>query len=215
MNTYTVEEKQKYMKSLVTACEGCSACNLHAQKTNTVRPRTLFTGELNLNSEVMFVGEAPGYHEDMQGIPFVGKSGQIIQEAVDYLEMTENVSFTNTVRCRPLDNRDPTQDEKNTCFQYLRADIRIIRPKLIVAVGKHAANTLLQTEWLTMRDLSSSDDLKYIDRERDIEIPMICVYHPSYYLRLKRQGGEAFEKFRQQYWESFKAIKEKLLALNS
>ena len=111
----------------------CTACNLSKNRTQTV------PGDGNPKSEVMFVGEAPGFNEDQQGIPFVGRAGSLLNELLNSIELNrESVYITNLVKCRPPDNRDPSKQEIDACRKFLKMQISQINPKIIVTLGRHA-----------------------------------------------------------------------------
>lgn len=209
---YSRDQKRTYFRSLINTCDACTKCELHQGRTNVVRPRTLFTGEVNLNADLMFVGEAPGYTEDQEGLPFVGKSGKILEDAIHELGLERNVYYTNTVRCRPENNQDPLRREKEACWPYLRQEIRILRPRMIVGVGRHACNQLLGAEYLTMNELATGGPFRYVDtgyedESKYIDIPLYPIYHPAFLLRLRDKGGEHYTTFRDNYWETFQDIK--------
>lgn len=117
----------------------CDKCPLSKSRTNTV------PGEGNPNADILFIGEAPGATEDKEGIPFCGAAGKFLNEMLSEINLKrEDVFITNTVKCRPCDNRDPEQFEKDICTKnYLDRQIEIIDPKLIVCLGRHAAGYLL------------------------------------------------------------------------
>lgn len=215
---YSPEQKRTYFQSLLETCDNCTKCDLHSTRTKVVRPRTLFTGEVNLKADLMLVGEAPGFHEDQEGLPFVGQSGKILEDAIYELGLEHRVYYTNTIRCRPPSNRDPAPLEKQSCWPYLKQEIRIIRPKMIVGVGRHACNQLLGTEYLSMKELTHSGPYRYVDKQYDnvakhIDIPLYPIYHPSFLLRLRNEGGDAYNQFRNEYWNSFKDIKQTYMML--
>src|SRR5206468_164784 len=119
----------------------CTRCKLHAQG----RKQIVF-GVGNPNADLMFVGEAPGADEDLQGIPFVGRAGQLLTRIIAAIDLTrEDVYIANVIKCRPPGNRNPEQDEVETCEPFLFQQIDIIKPKVIVALGTFAARTLLRT----------------------------------------------------------------------
>ena len=206
--SHPIDMKHKYINSLYVDTDSCTKCNLCNERTHVVKGRTLFSGEINLNADIMFIGEAPGYYEDQEGLPFVGKSGKVLEDAIYELELEKDVFYTNVVRCRPEGNRDPSLTEIEACSEYLNAEINIINPKLIVAVGRFAGNALYKPdEPLTMRELY---EIEFTIENRFGPIPVISIYHPSYLLRLRTQGGKLYNEFRDSYWEDFKSIKRKI-----
>lgn len=151
-------------------CGMCNMCPLGKTKTNTV------FGTGNPNATLMFVGEAPGAQEDEQGVPFVGAAGQLFDKYLDAVGIKrEEVYIANMLKCRPPHNRDPLPEEKDACFPYLKEQIRIIKPKMIVCLGRIAAMRLIK------------EDFK-ITKEHGIwtikgDFLMSAVYHPSLLLR--------------------------------
>lgn len=122
------------------AVEGCLLCPLGRTRTNLV------LGSGDENAEIMFVGEAPGYHEDRQGLPFVGPAGQFLDQLLRSIGLERSqVYIANTLKCRPPDNRDPLPEELQACTPYLFKQIEIIRPRIICTLGNHATRTLLGT----------------------------------------------------------------------
>jgi len=116
----------------------CQKCKLHKTRTNTV------PGSGSFKAEVVFIGEAPGQREDEQGVPFCGQSGKFLDEMLDSINLDREVVFIgNTLKCRPPNNRDPEEGEKQVCRPYLDRQIEIINPKLIVTLGKHATSSMM------------------------------------------------------------------------
>ncbi|MEJ5186445.1 MAG: uracil-DNA glycosylase [Candidatus Geothermincolales bacterium] len=128
------------LEELYEAIKDCTRCGLGKTRTNLV------FGVGNPRAEIMFVGEAPGYHEDMQGIPFVGPAGQFLDQLLRSIGLSrDQVYIANTLKCRPPENRDPLPGELETCTPYLFKQIEIINPRLICTLGNHATRTLLRT----------------------------------------------------------------------
>jgi DNA polymerase len=120
---------------------GCTRCKLCSTRKNIV------LGEGNPTARLVFVGEGPGENEDLQGRPFVGKAGQLLDRMIAAMGLSRNdVYIANVVKCRPPGNRNPEPDEINTCSPFLHRQLDVIRPQVIVALGKFSAQTLLQTE---------------------------------------------------------------------
>jgi uracil-DNA glycosylase len=155
---------------LQQAVAGCTKCDLH--KT---RKKTVF-GVGNPSARWMFVGEAPGADEDAQGEPFVGRAGQLLNAMLFAMGLTrEEVYIANVLKCRPPGNRDPQPGEVECCEPYLLRQISLIQPKLIVALGRHAAHSLLKTEAPLSR--LRGQRLAYHGT------PLVVTYHPAYLLR--------------------------------
>ena len=122
----------------------CVKCSLSKSRTNAV------PGKGNSKAEILFVGEAPGRNEDLQGEPFVGSAGKILSEALDYAGLSrDDVFITNVVKCRPPNNRLPLQQEKDSCHEYLAKELEIIRPKIICILGNTAYESLLGGDSIT------------------------------------------------------------------
>ena len=156
---------------LKAAVAGCEACKLH-----TTRSRTVF-GVGDENASWLFVGEGPGAEEDKQGEPFVGQAGKLLDNMLGAIDLRrgDDVYIANIVKCRPPGNRNPESDEATTCEPYLMRQIQLIKPRLIVALGKVAVQNLLGTDAAVGSLRSRLHDFK--------GIPLIVTYHPAYLLR--------------------------------
>lgn len=160
----------------------CTACELHATKTNSVFARG------NPLSRLMVVGEAPGEEEDKRGEPFVGRAGKLLDvllQAVGFPR--DSVYICNVLKCRPPNNRNPLPHEVESCSGFLRAQIDIIAPRVLLAVGKFAAQTLAQSE-------ESIGRLRGQIHQYN-GIPVIVTYHPAYLLRSPQQTRVAWNDF--------------------
>lgn len=155
---------------LKSTCENCQNCPLGATRTNLV------FGCGNPHAKLMFVGEAPGESEDLSGTPFVGKAGQLLDKYLELVDIPrEDVYITNILKCRPPKNRDPEEGEQDACMGYLREQVKLIRPKMIVCLGRISAMRLIKPDFK-------------ITREHGIWVQkgayeMTAVYHPSLLLR--------------------------------
>lgn len=177
----TVDEKLEYLR--VVKIGDCRRCKLHLNRTNVV------FGEGSSGAHVMFVGEAPGADEDRTGRPFVGRAGKLLDEWIATLGLRRrDVYIANVCKCRPLDNRDPYPQEKEACAPFLHTQIYLVRPRLLVALGRHAANTLAGQQ-LAMSDLRESR-LIYSNEATGMRVPIVAIYHPSYVLRTGRGKAE-------------------------
>lgn len=160
----------------------CQRCSLSQSRCNTVFGSGLVT------ASVMVVGEAPGFHEDKQGQPFVGRAGRLLTEMLRAIGLDrEEVFITNVLKCRPPENRDPTAEEVALCTPYLERQIQSIAPSVILALGKHAAHHLLATA-----------EPMYALRERNqvhaaSGTPVCVTYHPAYLLRNPKDKAKAYE----------------------
>ena len=134
------------LEEIKIAIKNCKKCKLCQGRTNIV------FGTGNENAKIMFIGEGPGADEDVQGIPFVGKAGKLMNNAFDVVGIQrENVYITNIVKCRPPNNRDPQIDEISKCLNYLRAQVIIVKPKIIVLLGRIALQNILGEEYKITR----------------------------------------------------------------
>jgi len=132
------KEKSKALVSIADKVRNCFDCRLSKTRTKAV------PGDGDYGAEIMFIGEAPGASEAESGIPFCGAAGHFLDEMLESINLKRSdVFITNTVKCRPPGNRDPEDDEKAACRHYLEEQIKLINPKVIVALGRHAAATLL------------------------------------------------------------------------
>ncbi len=148
----------------------CTKCDLCKTRTQTV------FGSGNKNAEWMFIGEAPGQSEDLQGLPFVGKAGQLLTEMLRAIGLDrEQVFIANVVKCRPPANRDPSSIEIETCKPYLLRQLALLKPKIIVVLGRVAAQALLNTDEPIGKLRGRMHSLN--------DTPVVVVYHPAYLLR--------------------------------
>jgi len=167
----------KSWETLEGACLNCQRCELWKTRRNVV------IGKGNKNADIMFIGEGPGEQEDIQGYPFVGPAGQLLDRMLAAIDMSiDDVYIANIVKCRPPGNRDPKEEEQQACINYLRYQLKLIEPKIIVCLGRISGIRLIK------------DDLK-ITREHGVWYKKdgrdICaVYHPSLLLRDPRRKGE-------------------------
>jgi DNA polymerase len=162
----------------------CQRCKLHRTR------RTLVFGEGNKKAKLMFVGEGPGYDEDVQGRPFVGKAGQLLTKIIEAINLRrDEVYIANIIKCRPPQNRNPEPDEIRSCSPFLLKQIEAIRPRVICALGTFAAQTLLQTE-------SKISTLR--GRFHDLRgIKVMPTYHPAYLLRNPERKKDVWEDMKQ------------------
>lgn len=162
---------------------GCTACRLCEKRKNVV------FGVGNSKARVMFIGEGPGEQEDIQGEPFVGRAGQLLDKllyAVD-LDRRKNIYITNIVKCRPPQNRDPKPEEQEQCIEWLRAQVRLIRPKVIVCLGRIAAAKIIKPDIKITKEHGM-----WFEKGGILMMPML---HPAALLRDPRKKPEAFQDF--------------------
>jgi uracil-DNA glycosylase family 4 len=128
------------LEAVAAEASACTRCRLHQSRTQVV------LGQGDPHADLMFVGEAPGFHEDRQGVPFVGPSGQLLNRLLEGIGLRrQDVYIANVVKSRPPNNRDPQPDEIAACRPWLDAQIRLVDPKVVVTLGNFAARTLLET----------------------------------------------------------------------
>lgn len=159
---------------------GCTACPLHQGRTQTV------FGVGDRAAEWMVIGEAPGEQEDLQGEPFVGRAGQLLNEMIRAVGLRrEAVYIANVIKCRPPKNRDPAPEEAAACEHYLKQQVALIKPKIILAVGRIAAQNLLKTG---MPIGKLRGQVHYYG-----QTPLVVTYHPAYLLRSQTEKRRAWE----------------------
>jgi DNA polymerase len=167
------------LRARVAACTRCTLCN--------TRTQTVF-GVGNPEADWLIVGEAPGAEEDRQGEPFVGRAGQLLNSMLRAIGLArEQVYIANILKCRPPGNRDPTAGEAAECLPYLEQQIALLRPRVLLAVGRIAAQNLLRTE-VTLGRLRQQ-----VHRFGHSQVPLIVTYHPAYLLRTPTDKRKAWE----------------------
>ena len=169
-------------ESLQTACLSCTSCPLSQTRHNVV------FGVGPQDAEVMFVGEGPGENEDLQGEPFVGAAGKFLDEMLSIIDLgRENCYITNIVKCRPPQNRDPSPEEQDTCIDWLRAQTAILKPRVIVCLGRIAACRIISPDFRVTRQHG-------VFTERN-GVWLMGTFHPAALLRNPAQKPEAFADF--------------------
>ena len=164
-------------------CLNCRKCELCETRHNVV------VGVGNTSARVMFIGEGPGENEDLQGEPFVGRGGKLLDKmlnAVD-LDRHENIYIANIVKCRPPHNRDPKPEEQELCLDWLRNQVKLIRPKIIVCLGRISAQKLIKP------DLKITKEHGMFFRKGNVL--MMPMFHPAAILRNPNQKPAAFDDF--------------------
>ena len=155
------------VKNEVSRCQKCPL--------GKMRKKSVF-GSGSIDAKLMFVGEAPGHDEDMQGLPFVGEAGMLLTKIIEAMGLKrEDVYICNILKCRPPQNRNPLPEEISMCIDYLYAQIDMIRPKIICALGKFASQTLLKTEIPISKHRGNRHEYR--------GIKFMPTYHPAYLLR--------------------------------
>jgi uracil-DNA glycosylase family 4 len=192
-DTMAVTEKTKELEKIAEQARQCRLCDLGSLRTNAV------PGEGSSNARIMFIGEAPGAEEDAQGRPFVGRAGQLLDKIIIACGLKRSeVYIGNILKCRPPENRDPRAEEVISCLPYLQRQIEIIEPEIIVALGAHAARTLLDTT-KSIGQLRGHFEEYYAGIGR-APIKLMATYHPAYLLRNYSQEN------RKRVWEDMKKV---------
>jgi len=162
----------KEIMALKKRVTSCVKCNLSKSRKNAV------PGVGNIKSEIIFIGEAPGRNEDLQGEPFVGTAGQILSEALEYAGFTRSdVYITNVVKCRPPNNRQPLKEEQDACREHLLKELQIIQPKIICILGNTAFGSLLEGNSITKnrgKIIKRNDQLYFVTIH-----PAAAIYNPD------------------------------------
>jgi DNA polymerase len=172
----------------------CTRCGLSATRKNIV------FGSGSSDADLMFVGEAPGADEDQQGVPFVGRAGQLLTRIIQAIDLQrEQVYIANILKCRPPRNRDPQPDEVDSCEPFLFRQIETVQPMIVVALGKYAAQTLIRTKTPIGRLRGTFVEFRGIQ--------LMPTFHPSYLLRNPSAKREV--------WEDMKRVREELGRLGS
>lgn len=175
-------------EELEESIKGCKKCKLCTNRTNIV------FGTGNKNADVMFIGEGPGADEDRQGEPFVGKAGQLMDKAFQALEINrDKVYIANIVKCRPPQNRVPEEDEAQACLNYLRNQVILVKPKIIVLLGSTALKNILGSEY----GITASRG-NWIERKGILYMP---TWHPAALLRDEAKKID--------FWKDLKKVREK------
>lgn len=176
-------------EQLLADCKACNACPLHESRTNCV------FGVGSQSADLLFVGEAPGESEDLQGVPFVGRAGQLLDKYLYAVDIPrESVYIANILKCRPPKNRDPLPAEEDACMDFLRRQVKLLRPKMIVCLGRISAMRLIKPDFKITKEHGV-----WFEKGNFL---ITAVYHPALLLRDPRKKEEMME--------DMKRIKEKL-----
>ncbi len=167
-------------EALRERCLSCTACGLCQTRHNVV------FGDGNPDAEIMFVGEGPGEQEDLQGIPFVGPAGQLLTQMLEIIDLDRSQYYiANIVKCRPPRNRDPQKEEEDQCIGFLRSQVRLVRPKIIVCLGRIAARRLISKDYRITRE--------HGQWVKNGPFWMTAIYHPSALLRDVSKRPDTFD----------------------
>lgn len=171
------------MQQLGRECLSCNACALGKTRTKLV------FGDGNPDAEVMLIGEGPGEQEDLQGLPFVGRAGQLLDDMLRMIDLDRSrVYIANIVKCRPPHNRDPQPEERSACSPWLRRQIEIVDPRIIICLGRIAATSLISEDFRITRQHGQWFD---VDGRR-----CLAIYHPSALLRDVTKRPDTFTDLR-------------------
>ncbi len=173
----------------------CRRCRLHETKTHYV------PGEGSQHPGILFIGEGPGETEDQFGRPFIGRAGQLLDKIIQKMGLgREDVFIGNVVKCRPPNNREPLKDEVEACLPYLRRQIAVLRPRVIVCLGKVALNNMLNSSYSMGRIRGQVLDFE--------GIPLVPTYHPAFILHKKDK--EDISRAKWEVWEDMQKVLELL-----
>lgn len=178
------------LNKLAEQIRQCELCDLHKSRTNAV------PGEGPEDTDIMLIGEAPGYHEDQEGRPFVGKAGDILTDLLEKAGLSRDEVFIgNVLKCRPPENRDPTEEEIEICSPYLKKQIRDIKPKLIITLGRFSARLLLNRSVKVSQEHGNLEESDY----GNWSCKLFISYHPAaalYGAEARIKLEEDFEKLK-------------------
>lgn len=175
-------ENPSELRQIADEIASCAKCRLSQGRTQTV------PGDGNPKAKLVFVGEAPGFHEDMQGIPFVGAAGKLLEKLLSRIGLNrKQVFICNVVKCRPPENRDPLPDEIQSCEPYLIRQLDVLKPLVICALGRYATQTLLRTD----KGVNALRGSFYLYHD----IPLLPTLHPAAVLRNARQMQDLEKDF--------------------
>ncbi len=166
--------KKELMDKVVAEIKQCRRCSLYKYAKNPV------PGEGNIDAFLMLVGEAPGHQEDVKGMPFVGRAGKLLDKLLLGIDVKrENTYISNIVKHRPPENRDPKADEIEACIPYLDRQIQIIKPKIIVTLGRHSTRYILSKAGIEGEGITEVRGRIYKERFLDLPVRIIPTFHPA------------------------------------
>ena len=178
-----METNEQKLQAVADACADCNRCSLGATRTKSV------FGTGSANADILFIGEAPGEQEDLSGIPFVGRAGQLLDKYLYAIDVErKDVYIANILKCRPPKNRDPLPEEEDACIGYLREQLKIIRPKIIVCLGRIAAMRLIKPDFKITKEHGT-----WFEKNGFL---MTAVFHPAALLRDPRKKEDMLEDMR-------------------
>lgn len=175
-------DKEKILDEIKSKCLKCKACPLHETRTNVV------FGRGNINSDILFIGEAPGEKEDLSGEPFVGAAGKLLDKFLVAVGLSENDYYiANIIKCRPPKNRDPKPDEEEACIGFLKEQLLAIQPKIIVCLGRISAKKIIKEDFKITEEHG-----KWFKKGNYL---VTAVFHPAAILRDPRRKQAELEDF--------------------
>lgn len=178
----SAEDKAEALERLRHKLGDCQRCKLSGGRKNIV------FGEGNSGAELMFIGEGPGRDEDEQGLPFVGEAGQLLNRLINKMGFERHdVYIANIIKCRPAGNRDPEDDEVASCLPFIKGQMSIIRPKVIMALGRISANCLLESEVPISRRRG-----KFVEISGFKGVDIMPTFHPAYLLRNRKEKDKVW-----------------------
>lgn len=196
-NSPAGQEQGETIEQIAAEANACRKCQIGSTRLHNV------PGEGNPRARLVFVGEAPGADEDQQGRPFVGRAGQLLTKMITAMGLRrEDVFICNILKCRPPDNRDPKADEIYNCLPFLKRQLEILQPEVIVALGAHAARTLLETDAAIGKLRGHFHEYHFSDTAQPAKL--MPTYHPAYLLR-----NYSYEN-RKRVWEDMLKVVEEL-----
>ncbi len=189
--------KEEELSRIEEAVKACTKCELHKTRHNIV------FGTGNIDKGLIFIGEAPGYNEDMQGKPFVGRAGTFLNELLKSIDLKrEDIYITNILKCRPPNNRDPKEEEIKACTPYLNKQLEIIQPKVIVTLGNYATKFILKKFGYKEESVSKVHGKVFKVRNLIFNLKIMPSYHPA--------AALYNPNLRKILFEDFKTIKREL-----
>jgi len=179
------------MRAVVAEVIGCRGCELWKHRRNPV------PGEGNVDAAMIFVGEAPGYWEDVKARPFIGAAGKLLDELLSEIGLSRgDIYIANLLKCRPPENRDPLSDEVAACTPFLNRQIQIIGPRLIVTLGRHATSYILSKAGFPVEGITKLHGRTFNTRILGLQVVVIPTFHPAaalYQVKYKRGLEDDFQ----------------------
>jgi uracil-DNA glycosylase family 4 len=186
MHSRSAGERREELVDLYREASGCVRCPLHQGRTKVV------FGSGNADADLMFVGEAPGMHEDLQGLPFVGRAGKLLDQLLEEVGLKRSdVFICNVLKCRPPGNRDPQPDEIDTCKPYLHRQVELIEPRVVCTLGNFATKLLTRSQ----RGITGVHGRPQVHELGGRTVRVFPIYHPAAALRSTRTLEELREDF--------------------